>query len=254
MKTIFLRIYSLWFFILFVGFFFLFFPLFFLLLSFKKTWTHNLAHKLNVFWGILITYGSFIFIKSFDQDKLDPGQVYVFAPNHSSFFDIPVCNIAIRNQFRFMGKAELGDVPLFGWMFNRLHIAVKRTSKIGAYRSFIQAQKKLNEGTSVLVFPEGTIPDKKKLTLGRFKDGAFRLAVDNQIPLVPVSIIGADFVLPDDGKYLFRPGRIKVIFHDPIDTQGMTLDDISNMKKEVFDLIHVTISEADVRGKQDRTG
>ncbi|MCB9231863.1 MAG: 1-acyl-sn-glycerol-3-phosphate acyltransferase [Bacteroidia bacterium] len=242
MKNILYRIWSLWFYFLFVGLFVLIFPFFWILLSFKKPWTHNLAHKINAVWGRCITYGALVFTRSYGQRKLDKNTAYVFAPNHSSYLDIPVCNLAIRNQFRFMGKAELNKIPLFGWMFNRLHVAVQRESKIGSYRSFIKAQQKLQEGLSVLIFPEGTIPDKKKVTLGRFKDGAFRLAVENQVPLVPVSIIGTDRALPDDGKLLLHPGKVKVIFHDPIETRGLTLDDVPELKQKVFDLIHVTIA------------
>lgn len=232
------RLLSVWFYILFLGFFVLAFPFFILTLSIRSRFTHDIAHYINKIWGILITFPSGIRIRSENAEKIKKGEVYIFAPNHASYLDIPVCNVGIPISFRFMGKAELVDIPFFGWMFGRLHIAVKRESRKESYNSFHKAREKLKQGVSVLIYPEGTIPDKKSVILGRFKDGAFRLAIENQVPIVPVVMIGTDTALPDDGKLMLRPAKIRVIFEDPIETKGMTIEDVQTLKTKVYDLIH----------------
>lgn len=242
MKKVLLRIWSVWFYILFIVFFLVIFPFHFLLLLINARWAHNLSHRLNQLWGVVILYPTGVWLKSENRKKVDPKGVYIFAPNHSSYLDIPICNVSILTSFRFIGKAELNKLPLFGYMFKRLHIPVNRGSITDSYKSFVAAKEKLQEGTSVLVFPEGTIPDKKKVTLLRFKDGAFRMAIENQVPIVPMTILGADKAFPDDGTLLLYPTRVRVIYHDPIDTSGMTVDDAPALKRQVYAIIYEQIT------------
>lgn len=244
MKTVLLRILSIWFYLLFVLFFLLIFPFHFLFLLGKARWAHNISHRLNMAWGAVITYPVGVWVVSRNRKKIKKKGVYIFAPNHSSYLDIPICNVSIVNSFRFIGKAELNKVPLFGYMFKRLHIPVNRGSITDSYRSFVGAKQKLEEGTSVLVFPEGTIPDKKRVTLKRFKDGAFRLAIETGIPIVPMTILGAARALPDDGKLLLHPTKVRVIFHDPIETAGMDISEAGELKKRVYAQIWDTIEQS----------
>ena len=243
MKAFLLRLWSFWFYFLFLVVFALIFPLHWFLLLFDKRWTHNVSHRLNMFWGWMIMYPTGVWVKPENRKKLKRKTVYVFAPNHSSYLDIPICNVSILPSFRFIGKAELNKVPLFGYMFKRLHISVNRGSVTDSYKSFVKAKEKLQGGTSVLIFPEATIPDKTKVNLLRFKDGAFRLAIENKVPIVPMTILGADRALPDNGKYILHPQRVRVIFHDPIETAGMTVADAPALRDRVFDLIYNTIKE-----------
>ncbi len=243
MRKIGLRILSIWFYILFLGFFLLIFPLHFFFLLGKNRRLHNAAHWLNKIWGMVIMYPVGVYLEIKNREVVDPKGVYVFAPNHSSYYDIPICNVSIHNTFRFIGKAELNKVPLFGYMFKRLHIPVNRASRTDSYKSFVRSKEKLEEGTSVLVFPEGTFPDKTKVTLMRFKDGAFRMAIENKVPIVPMTVLNADRALLDDGKWLIRPGKVTVIFHEPIDTSEMTLDDAPALKNRIRDWIYNTLVE-----------
>lgn len=238
-----LRFISIIFYLLFLGFFLLIFPLHFIFLLGKNRKLHNASHFLNKIWGWIIMYPVGVYLKPVNRQAVDPKGVYVFAPNHSSYLDIPICNVSIKNTFRFIGKAELNKVPLFGYMFKRLHIPVLRSSRTASYKSFLEAKEKLSEGTSVLVFPEGTFPDKTKVTLMRFKDGAFRMAIENKVPIVPMTVLNADRALLDDGKWLIRPGRVTVIFHDPIDTSEMTLEDAPALKKRIREWIYNTLVE-----------
>lgn len=238
MKNVLLRLWSIWFYLLFTGFFALIFPLHFIFLRFRRRWAHNFCHWLNKVWGYVILYPAGVWISTQGREHIDPRRIYIFAPNHSSYLDIPICNVSIRNTFRFIGKAELNSTPFFGYMFKRLHIPVNRGSVTESFKSFLQAKQKLKDGTSVLVFPEGTIPDKTQVTLLKFKDGAFRMAIENKIPIVPVTIIGSERALPDNGKYLLHPSRVRVVFHPPIETENLAVAQAAELKEEVYGIIY----------------
>lgn len=243
MKNVLLRIWSIIFYVLFVLFFLIIFPFHLVLLLFNRTWTHDLSHRLNMLWGVVIMYPLGIWPQPIGRNGIDRKQVYIFVPNHSSYLDIPICNVSILHSFRFVGKAELNSLPLFGYMFKRLHIPVPRESAKGSYRSIEQSIEKLKSGRSILIFPEGTIPDKRKVDLLRFKDGAFRMAIESGIPIVPMTLVGAEKALLDDGKWLIRPTRVKVIFHDPIETAGMEMSEAGELKNRVFKLLMQTMKE-----------
>jgi 1-acyl-sn-glycerol-3-phosphate acyltransferase len=250
MKIVLLRIWSMVFYVSFVLFFLIIFPFHFVLLLFKRRWTHDLSHRLNMLWGMVIMYPTGIWPQPIGRKGIDRKRVYIFVPNHSSYLDIPICNVSIPQSFRFVGKAELNSLPLFGYMFKRLHIPVPRESAKGSYRSIAQAIEKLKSGRSVLIFPEGTIPDKRKVDLLRFKDGAFRMAIESGFPIVPMTIVGADRALLDDGKWLIRPTKVKVIFHDPIETVGMEMSQAGELKDRVFKLLMNTLKENGVLVEQ----
>lgn len=250
MKNILRRILSIWFILLFILFFLVIFPFQFLLLNLRTKWAHDWAHGLNTLWGYVITLPVGIWISSDYRKKVPRKGTYIFAPNHASWLDIPICNIAVKRPYRYLGKSELNKVPLFGYMYRNLYITVNRKDAKDAYRSYRDAEKKLAEGTSVLIYPEGTVYDKFKIALGRFKDGAFRLAIETKTPLVPVTIYKAHIAMPDDGKLLIRPYHIKVRFEDPIDTSNMTLEDVPVLKQRVFNLMYKNITGKEYGNQQ----
>jgi 1-acyl-sn-glycerol-3-phosphate acyltransferase len=243
MKKVLQRLWSIYFYILFVGFFALIFPFHFVLLQTNRRWAHDWAHRLNMAWGWIIMYPVGVWVRAEGHHRLSKSETYIFAANHTSYLDIPICNLSIRPSFRFIGKAELNDLPLFGYMFKRLHIPVNRGSVTDSFKSFKHARQKLDDGRSVLIFPEATIPDKTQVTLKRFKDGAFRLAIEAGVPLVPVTILGADIALPDNGKYLIRPYRVKVIIHEPISTDGLQLSEAAVLRDQTYGLIFDTLMQ-----------
>jgi 1-acyl-sn-glycerol-3-phosphate acyltransferase len=241
MKNFLLRLWSIFFYLLFGCFFALIFPLHFLLLLSERVWLHDISHFLNRVWGIVIMFPTGLWLFPEGRRQLRRKQVYIFTPNHTSYLDIPICNVSIHHSFRFIGKAELNSMPLFGYMFKRLHISVNRGSVTDSFKSFKVARRKLEEGRSILIFPEATIPDKKTVTLKKFKDGAFRMAIETGTPVVPVTILRADKALPDDGKLMIHPQGIHVVFHTPIPTTGMTVADAPALRDQVYQIIFDTL-------------
>lgn len=242
-KTILLRLHNVYYGSLFASAYLSLFPLYVVVLQFKKKWALDIAHNMNTFWAYCFTIPGGTWIRTTGKEKVDKKKVYVFASNHTSYLDIPACNVGIPNQFRYLAKTELGKIPLFGFMYRRLCVLVDRKNPRDRARSLERVEKKLHGGTSALFFPEGTIIKDPNRMLGDFKDGAFRLAIQNKVPVVPVTILGAREVLPDDKRWLLTPGPVRVVIDDPIETRDLTPDDIPQLRNQVRDIIVTHLEE-----------
>lgn len=170
------------------------------------------------------------------ETQLDKKQVYIFCPNHFSYLDIPTMGLNPVNSI-FVGKSAMEKIPLFGFMYRKLHITVDRSSLISKFNTFKQSVEAIEQGKSLIIFPEGGMVTQHPPRMGRFKDGAFRAAIEKQIPIVPVTIPNNWIILPDASSLRLKRGLVKVIFHKPIATQGLTLADLDGLKEQVFDVI-----------------
>jgi 1-acyl-sn-glycerol-3-phosphate acyltransferase len=128
------------------------------------------------------------------------------------------------------------NIPLFGFMYGKLHITVDRAKLRSKYDTILKSRQAIDEGKSLAFFPEGGIISLHPPKMVRFKDGAFRLAIEKQIPVVPVTIPNNWIILPPD-EFLLRLGTVKVIFHEPIETKGMDLSGVEALKHKVFHVI-----------------
>jgi len=173
------------------------------------------------------------------RGDLDPARSYVFCPNHFSFLDIPTMGLNPIDTI-FVGKNDLERIPLFGWMFQKLHITVDRTKLRSKYETYVKALAAIEEGKSLVVYPEGGIYSTNPPEMAGFKDGAFRLAIEKQIPVVPVTIPNNWIILPDD-EVLVRFGIVKVIFHEPIETSGMKTSNLKELKERVYQVIQTEL-------------
>jgi 1-acyl-sn-glycerol-3-phosphate acyltransferase len=171
------------------------------------------------------------------RSPIDPEGSYVFCANHASYLDIAAMGVVLRNFYAFIGKEAIAKVPLFGYMFRRLHIPVNRESRASGYEVVQRAIHLLHHGRSIMIFPEGGIKSKNLPRLAPFKDGAFKMAIEAQVPVVPITFPYNWMILPDDGKLLFRRHAIKAIVHEPIPTAGLTVEDLESLKKRTFEVI-----------------
>ena len=188
-------------------------------------------------WPVLLFY------KIERKSELDKNQAFVFCPNHTSYLDIMLIYIAIPIYFHTMGKAELQKVPLFRRFFDRMNIPVNRKSRIDSHRAFVRAGNDIDKGISITLFPEGTIHNNGPV-MGRFKNGPFKLAVEKQIPIVPVTFLNNWLLLPDDYyNRVGHPGIANVIIHEPIPTIGMGENDIDRLKEKVYAVISKPLQE-----------
>lgn len=229
------RIYSIYSLSLFAFVFILMLPAFAILIHTNNT-RSSLVYWLHRIWAWLYYTFSFIPIKRIYSEKLDFKNQYIFCSNHFSYLDIPAIGI---NRIRpiFVGKSSLGKIPLFGYMYRNIHITLDRRKLKSKYNAMEKCAVDLERGHNLVIFPEGGIVSKKMPEMSRFKDGAFRLAIEKKIPIVPITIPYNWILLPDDGKLLLHRHENMIIFHDPIETKGMSLKDVDLLKTQVFDVI-----------------
>lgn len=210
------------------------YPLFLLLLSHKSLYRG--AHLLRKIWGAyLLTLCGMRFKAEFEV-PLDRNKTYIFAPNHSSYLDIPALTVMLPFYLNFMAKEELKKVPFFGIFFYTIDIAVNRKNAIKAHKAFLKATERLKNGASLLMFPEGTITASAP-ALGRFKDGPFKMAIDNQVEIVPVTLPDNFYRFADDGNFAATPGKMRMYVHRPIPVAHLNVQQVDELKQEVFRII-----------------
>ena len=195
-------------------------------------------------WAKIIIATVGIRCKIIKAPVLDTSKAYVFCPNHSSYLDIVLMYRSVNQYFHFMGKAELNKVPLFNRFFARMNILVNRQSIMGAHRAFIRAGADIDKGISISIFPEATLPECTP-KLGRFKNGAFKLAIEKQVPIVPILFLDNWWILPDNEKDRLggRPGVARIVIHEPIETIGLTENDQDELKNKVQKIMNQTLLE-----------
>jgi 1-acyl-sn-glycerol-3-phosphate acyltransferase len=174
-------------------------------------------HRVAIFWAKMVLILSGVRTQIFNSEVLDPNQSYIFAANHRSAYDIPALLSTLPIPFRWLAKEGYFKIPLFGWAMKRAgYISINRSNPKQAYQSIRQAAQKVNEGTSVIIFPEGT--RQKTDQLGEFKKGGFvLLALKSEKPIVPVAIQGSGRVL-SKGDFWITPGTITIVLGNPIPT------------------------------------
>lgn len=177
-------LWRIWFYILVAAPIVLFFPL--LLLSILKESWYPYFFKIARIWAKFILYGMGFYYVVQKEQELDIHKSYMLIANHTSMTDIMLMLAVVENPFVFVGKKELANIPLFGFFYKRTSILVDRTNQKSRYEVYEQAQRRLKQGLSICIFPEGGVPDESVI-LDEFKDGAFRLAIEHQIPIVPIT-------------------------------------------------------------------
>lgn len=233
---LFRRLWSLWFAFWLVGYFLVMLPIYGLVLWRLTPWTVRLGHTLNRLWGKLILFMGGIRIRYIGYHF--PDQPCILVANHRSYLDIPICYVSFPPRVAFLGKAELARIPLYGWTYRRLHVIVDRKDPAARKKSLLAVARKLKSGISVLVYPEGTT--KHPRPLGRFYDGAFALATELKMPILPFVIIGSDRCLTADGRFLMQPGTITCVFHPLIYPEGETTD---SLREKVYAWMEKTLRE-----------
>lgn len=209
------------------------FPL--LLISIAKETWYPFFFRLARIWAKTILIGmGFRWVVQRHQTP-DPKKSYMFIANHTSMTDIMLMLAVVKNPFVFVGKKELAKIPLFGFFYKRTCILVDRSSEKSRKAVFLRAQRRLKQGLSICIFPEGGVPDSE-IVLDAFKYGAFRLAINHQIPIVPLTFA--------DNKKRFSytffsgsPGKMRVTIHPFIATEGLTTEATKSLSNSARALI-----------------
>ncbi len=191
-------------------------------------------------WAKLVLFlcGYRIAVKWHEKPKND-GQ-YIICTNHTSMLDIMLTYAIFPFPFLFIGKAELSKLPIFGYFYRRTNILVDRSSLSSRRKSFDAAGEKLKEGLGVCIYPEGMAP-RADVLLAPFKTGAFRLAADNQVTIIPATFFDCKRLLPYD---IFRgkPGKLRVEVHPfLVPTSGDKKAEANSLKEQCYQLISQTL-------------
>lgn len=237
--TLLQRLYLLYALIWFSVLFLIFLP--FLLIPIYSPKRFKLVGILNRWWAYASFTGWLIPWNVQLKGKIDPSKQYIFCPNHFSYIDIPAMALSPFNAI-FVGKHDMGSIPLFGFMYSRLHILVDRSNRISKYETYVRGGQALDQGKSLVIFPEGGIWSKEPPKLSRFKDGPFRLSVEKQIPIVPVTLPDNHLILMDEPLRL-KPGRLRLIFHEPIMPASADAKEVDQLKEKVFNVIQKELNE-----------
>ena len=235
LRKLLILLWRLWFYVVLLIPIVVLFP--FLVISVAKDSWYPYFFRMAQFWARFILYGMGFWPEVKRLEKTEGGKSYMYVANHTSMTDIMLMLHAAKNPFVFVGKQELARFPLFGYFYKQTCILVDRGDPKSRRAVFESAQKRLNQGLSICIFPEGGVPDDLSLVLDTFKDGAFRLAIDHQVPIVPM-------VFYDNKKrfsYDFfsgSPGKMRVKVLNFIETKGKAANDRRELKEKTFVAIH----------------
>ena len=174
-------------------------------------------------------------------EHLDPGRSYVLAANHQSIYDIPIVFASLPVQLRIVAKDSLGRIPFLGWHLQRTgHLLVDRKNP-GA--GILKRMAQLVGGArSLIVFPEGTRSVDGRV--GRFKGGTFLLAIDSELPVLPISIARSRFVM-QKGQLMVCPEEVTLTVHAPLPTVGVTRHQARQFAEEVREIVKRGLPEED---------
>jgi|SRR5690606_33763372 len=165
-------------------------------------------------WAGIWSFLSGVRYEVHGRENIDRSRPYIYIFNHRSFVDAPVIPLTIPQEVRSIGKKELSKIPVFGTVVGMLAVWVDRSDAESRRISVEKLVRFLNQGISIVVAPEGTRNNSPE-TLLPFQKGAFRLAVETQIPVLPMAIIGADKIMAR-GSLLLSPGKVRVYFSSAI--------------------------------------
>lgn len=233
-KIPFLLIWRIWFYLL-IGITIILMIPFLLILTSKESY-YSTFWKLVRIWSKLLIYGMGFRLKTQNDQIIERNKSYMFCPNHSSLMDPFVLIALSKNPIVFVGKQEFVKIPIFGFFYKRVVIMVDRSSPKSRKRVYEIAKQKLKNGTSMAIFPEGLVPTEN-IVLAPFKNGAFSLAIQYEMPIVPQVYY--------DCKRLFSwdffkggPGVFRIHQHKFIETKGLQMEDLESLKKQTFDVIY----------------
>jgi 1-acyl-sn-glycerol-3-phosphate acyltransferase len=235
-----------YFFILFFASLAVLYPLFAYLLADEKRWPRAFYWMQK--WGTFLRYASGILIRYKTKEHF-PKPPYVVVSNHGSYIDTVLMYCIIPDYFVFMGKGELRNWPLFNIFFMKgMNILVDRNNLRASHRAYQKAHEELSKKRSVAIFPEGGIPPLAP-QLARFKNGAFRLAIEHEVPIVPITLVNSWSAFNSNDLYTGEgsPDIIRVVVHKPISTKGLTDKDLVHLRQQAFEAINKPLLENESR-------
>jgi 1-acyl-sn-glycerol-3-phosphate acyltransferase len=195
----------------------------------------NKSHKVANIWARILLILTNTKVRVIGAENVLLQKPQIFVANHQSDFDILILLAHIPGQFRWIAKKELFQIPVFGAAMKKAgYIEIDRQHHEQAMTSIEAAARKIREGKSVMSFPEGTRSKDGKIK--PFKQGMFHLAIKSGVPIVPISVIGANVIMPKR-SLMIRPGTVTIVIDKPIDVNGYSIENRHDLIEKVRNVI-----------------
>ena len=203
------------------------------LISFIFDRSGHTVHSISALWSRMVLLLAGVNVDVRGLENLPSGGPVILASNHQGIFDIPALLGYLPLQFRWVAKQSLFKIPIIGWTMRLAgYIGIDREHAGKAYRSIEEAAERIKQGTSVLIFPEGTRNPGDRLL--PFKRGGFWLAARSEVPIVPIAIKGTRDIMKK-GTLLIQPSSVKVSIGSPIQTRGVEDRELRVRTKEAIE-------------------
>jgi 1-acyl-sn-glycerol-3-phosphate acyltransferase len=208
-----------------------------LLIPFGKAKLSKRVYKVCRYWAQ--TWYIFIGVwhKEIYEANHDFKKPHIFVANHNSYMDIPPIVQLNHQPIRPLGKFESSKIPIFGWVYRAAVILVDRSSPEKRAKSLRNLKAALHKRTSIFIFPEGTFSMTHQQPLKSFYNGAFKLAIEMQIPIQPTLMIDAVDRMHFESVFSLTPGANRVVYLKTVEVSTYTLEDIEKLKTEVYQMM-----------------
>jgi 1-acyl-sn-glycerol-3-phosphate acyltransferase len=226
----------------FIGIMLIIFPFVLLATSFGRIRGGNMIYHLCMLWGDLWFPLIFIWPQKIYETPHNRSKPYIFISNHISYLDAAYLVKIFRQPVRPLGKVEMSKVPVFGFIYKHVIVAVDRSSPVNRAQSIRILQSILQKKISVLVFPEGTF-NMTRQPLKDFYDGAFRLAIETQTALKPVLFLDTYSRLNYKSLFSLTPGKCRAVYLQEISVDGYAIEDAHKLKEKVFSIMENKLIE-----------
>ena len=205
---------------------------------------YNLTYKLYRVWGWSICIAIGVIPKVAQKHNLPRDKNFILVANHTSELDIILPYTFIPNHFAFLAKEELAKLPLFSINFKGMNVTVNRQKIRSGFDSLHECSAKLQNNVSLLIFPEGT-RSQNAPTMRKFKNGTFKLAIKNQVDIVPIAFLD-NYKRLQGGKGFLNgsagPGISRAIVLPAISTKGLTDVDVNNLSEQVRSALQAVVN------------
>lgn len=236
MKLILQKIHFFWYMFMVALSFYIMYPLFYYYTR-KESRYHKVAKLRKIWCDIGFILGFYSYSAEYEVD-VDFSKPMIIVANHTSYLDTPLICTIISGNYHFMGKVELLKNPVLKLFFQTIDVPVDRSNRIASYRALKKVEENIHKGFSLILYPEGTM-SKNPPEMGEFKAGAFKLAVDTKVPILPISFLNNYKLMKGSGlKYGSRPGIMRAFVHKPIETSNLsTPEELENLSKQIFETL-----------------
>lgn len=240
-RKVLIFLFSIYGFVVFLAIMILLLPFFIIAFCLPSPANGNLVFVLSRIWARLFFMLTFIRYQFIPKTALDKNQEYIFVCNHISYIDIPMMVLASEGfNIRILGKAEMGKIPIFGFIYKMGTVSVQRNGPQKRSESIQEMKSFLDKKISVMLCPEGTFNMTHK-PLKDFYDGAFRIAIECHKPLVPIIFPDTYDRLSYHNFFSLKPGKSRAVVLAPVSADGYTADDIPILKEKVFEMMQQEI-------------